>query len=208
MKLYRAAIVTMLVLIPMVMASPCVSGAKAQSQDAKAKDALLVIHSRKSVRQYTGQPVSKEELVTLVKAGMAAPTAVDRRPWAFIVVTEDAALATLAEGLPYSKMIVKSRAAIVVCGVLSKALSGEGQAFWVQDCSAATENILLAAEAIGLGAVWTGMYPSEKRVEFVQKVLGIPKDVIPLNIIAVGHPVGVEKPKDKFDPTNIHWEKW
>lgn len=178
------------------------------SSEAKAIDALSVIHSRKSVRQYTGQPVTKEELLVLLKAGMAAPTAVDRRPWAFVVVQDDATLAKLAEGLPNSKMIVKAGAAIVVCGDLSKALTGKGQQFWVQDCSAATENILLAAEATGLGAVWTGMYPDEERVQYVQKVLGIPKDVIPLNVIAVGHPVGTEQPKEKFDPSNIHWEKW
>jgi nitroreductase len=176
--------------------------------EASPRDCLSVIHSRKSVRQYTGQPVSKEQLMTILKAGMAAPTAVDKRPWAFVVVTDETVLAKLAEGLPYSKMIVQSKAAIVVCGVLAKALPGEGRVFWVQDCSAATENILLAAEAIGLGAVWTGMYPSQQRLAYAQQVLGIPQDVIPLNIIAVGHPVGVEKPKDKFDPANIHWQKW
>ncbi|MEI6631289.1 MAG: nitroreductase family protein [bacterium] len=178
------------------------------SNQAQARSALEVIHSRKSVRNYTGVPATKEQLDTLLKAAMAAPSAVDRRPWAFVVVTDENLLAKLASGLPYSKMVTRAKAAIVVCGVLDKALEGESQAFWVQDCSAATENILLAAEAIGLGAVWTGMYPSTERVTYVRQVLGIPERVIPLNVIVVGNPVGTEKPKDKFDPQNIHWNKW
>lgn len=173
-----------------------------------SKDALTVIHSRKSVREYTGESATKDQLMILLKAGMAAPTAIDKRPWVFVVVTDKNMLSKLAEGLPYSKMIVSAGSAIVVCGDLTKTMEGEAKEFWIQDCSAASENILLAAEAIGLGAVWTGMYPIAKNVEFAQKTLGIPENVIPLNIIAVGHPVGTEKPKDKFDPANIHWEKW
>jgi nitroreductase len=173
-----------------------------------AGDALSVIHSRKSVRHYTGESVSKEDLTTLLKAGMAAPTAVNKQPWVFIAVTDDDTLSKLAEGLPYTKMIVKSRACIVVCGDMTKALSGAERDFWVQDCSAASENILLAAEAIGLGAVWSGMYPLQERVDYVRKVLGLPDTVIPLNVIAVGHPAGVEKAQNKFNQANIHWEKW
>jgi nitroreductase len=174
----------------------------------KANDALSVIHSRKSVRHYNGEPVSKEDLTTLMKAGMAAPTAVNKQPWVFIAVTDDATLLKLAQGLPYTKMIVKSRACIVVCGDMNKTLSGIEREFWIQDCSAASENILLAAEAIGLGAVWSGIYPLQERIDHVRKVLGLPDTVIPLNVIAVGHPTGVEKPQDKFNQSNIHWEKW
>jgi nitroreductase len=199
----------------LVFAAVFIFCADAKAQEEKAKEsvqqprgALEVIYSRKSVRNYTGVPATREELQILLKAGMAAPSAVDRRPWAFVVVSDEKLLNKLAEGLPYSKMIVKAKAAIVVCGVLDKALEGEGQAFWVQDCSAATENILLAAEAIGLGAVWTGMYPSKERMDYVRSVLGMPDRVMPLNVIAVGNPAGVEKPKDKFDPGNIHWNKW
>jgi nitroreductase len=172
------------------------------------QDTISVIHSRKSVRNYTGERVSKDDLVALVKAGMAAPSAVNKQPWAFVIVTDDDTLAKLAEGLPYTKMIVKSRACIVVCGDMSKALSGVERDFWIQDCSAASENILLAAESMGLGAVWSGMYPLQERVAHVRKVLGLPDNIIPLNIIAVGHPSGVEKTQDKFNQANIHWEKW
>jgi nitroreductase len=173
-----------------------------------ARDALSVIHSRKSVRNYTGKPVSKEDLTTLMKAGMAAPSARNQQPWAFIAVTDEEALIALAKGLPYTKMIVNSRACIVVCGDMNKALTGVEQAFWIQDCSAASENILLAAEAMGLGAVWSGMYPIEERVTHVRKVLGLPDNIVPLNIIAVGHPSGVDKPQNKYDPKNIHWQGW
>ncbi len=131
----------------------------AQESTPKAKDALSVIHSRKSVREYTGAQVTKEQLIVLLKAGMAAPTALDKRPWVFVVVTDKDMLSKLAEGLPYSKMIVQAGSAIVVCGDLSKTMEGEAKEFWIQDCSAASENILLAAEAIGLGTVWTGYIP-------------------------------------------------
>jgi len=169
---------------------------------------LKVIHSRKSVRHYINRKAAKEDLLTLVKAGMAAPTAVDRRPWAFVVITDKAKLEELEAGLPYTKMLTKSGAGIVVCGVLEKALPGEGKEFWIQDCSAATENILLAAESMGLGAVWTGAYPSQEIMNYIRKVLGMPENIIPLNVIPVGYPAGDEKPKDKFDPANVHWEKW
>ena len=176
--------------------------------DVSAEDALTIIHKRKSVREYLNKPVTKEQLTVLMKAAMAAPTAMDKRPWAFVVITQKEMLAKLSEGMPYSKMIVPAGAAIVVCGDVTKALPGQAQEFWIQDCSAASENILLAAEAIGLGAVWTGVYPSDERVLFVRQALGLPENIIPLNIIAIGNPVGAEKPKDKFDPGNIHWEKW
>lgn len=169
---------------------------------------LKAIHSRKSVRHYIDRKAAKEDLLTLVKAGMAAPTAVDRRPWAFVIITDKAKLKELEAGLPYTKMLTKSGAGIVVCGVLEKALPGEGKEFWIQDCSAATENILLAAESMGLGAVWTGAYPSQEIMDYIRKVLGMPENIVPLNVIPVGYPTGDEKPKDKFDPANVHWEKW
>lgn len=175
---------------------------------AEDNPTLKVIHSRKSVRHYINRKVAKEDLLMLVKAGMAAPTAVDRRPWAFIIVTDKAKLEELEMGLPYTKMLTKAGAGIIVCGVMEKALPGEGKEFWIQDCSAATENILLAAESMSLGAVWTAAYPSQERMGHVRKVLDIPENIVPLNVIPVGYSLGDEKPKDKFDPANVHWEKW
>ncbi len=178
------------------------------AENSKIDDALTVIHSRKSVRNYLNKLVSKEKLEILLKAGMAAPTAVDRRPWVFVAITDKEKLNMLADGLPYGKMLKKAGAAIVVCGDMEKALSGEGQQYWIQDCSACTENILLAAEAIKLGAVWLGIYPNTERINFIRTALGLPETIIPLNVISIGYPAGGEKPKDKFDPVNIHWNKW
>jgi nitroreductase len=196
----------MKIVIP--IAAFCIAAIVLSFDKCIANEALAVIHSRKSVRHYTGEQVSREDLTTLMKAGMAAPTAVNRQPWVFIAVTDDATLSKLAQGLPYTKMIVQSRACIVVCGDMTRTLSGVEREFWIQDCSAASENILLAAESIGLGAVWSGMYPLQERIDYVRKVLGLPDTIIPLNVIAVGHPSGVEKPQDKFNQANIHWEKW
>ena len=177
------------------------AGAQAK---ATIPDAITVIHSRKSVRTYLDQPVTKDQLEILLRAGMAAPTAMDKRPWVFVAVTERAVLDTLFYASTYTKMLKKAAAAIIVCGDKRKAMSD----VWVQDCSAAAENILLAAEATGLGAVWCGIYLNPEPTAYVKRVLGLPEEVIPLNIISIGWPTGAEKPKDKWDPANIHWNRW
>lgn len=137
---------------------------------------LKTIFNRKSVRSFTGQEVSNELLEELVRAGMAAPSARNLQPWAFVIVTNRPTLDTLAKRLPYAKMLFEAPAAIAVCGDLSKA-GDSPEGYWVQDCSAATQNILLAAEAMGLGAVWTGVYPRPDRVTIVKEVLGLPDNV-------------------------------
>lgn len=177
-------------------------------EEKSDNDVLATIFERKSVRHYTSQQVSKEQLTVLAKAGMAAPTAVDKRPWAFVAVTDRAMLNQLADVLPYAQMLRTATSAIVVCGDLSKALEGDAQAYWVQDCSAATQNILLAAEGIGLGAVWTGVHPIKDREDLVRKAINAPSHIVPLNVIAVGYPTGQDKPKDKWDESILHWEKW
>lgn len=176
-------------------------------EGVKIPDALTVIHSRKSVRKYLDKPVSKEQLETLLRAGMAAPTAMNRQPWEFVVVTERAVLDTLAlsRGPRGKSPLSGASAAIVVCGDTSRTIG----AAWIQDCSAASENILLAAEAIGLGAVWTGVYIDRPEpVDNVRRVLGLPPQIVPLNIIVIGYPTGEEKPKDKWNPGKIHWNGW
>src|SRR6056297_1509370 len=174
--------------------------------DRYANDALEVIHSRKSVRHFTDQPVSKDQIETLLRAGMAAPTAANRQPWVFYVVTEREVLDSLGEQLPYAKMLLQAQKAIVVCGDMEKAGNLADKGYWVQDCSAASENILLAAESIGLGAVWTASYPYDDRTKAVIKTLNLPQNHVPLNVIPVGYPTGVDKPKDKWKPENIFWE--
>jgi nitroreductase len=169
--------------------------------------ALRLIHSRKSVRHFTGAVVSPGQLQSLLRAGMAAPTAVNKQPWAFVVVTGRAQLDSLAQGLPYAAMLRKAGAAIVVCALPGEAFHKQTE-LAVIDCSLASQNILLAAEALGLGALWTECYPEQRVMDFVRKRLGIPGDVIPLNVIPVGQPTGEDKPKDKFKPDKIHWDKW
>ena len=198
----------MAIILVLVFQMPDKNDAVKSELTSKQEAVLAVIHSRKSVRSFNPQKeVGKDLLTTLVKAGMAAPTAVNKQPWAFIVATERETLDSLAAGLPYAQMLKEAGAAIIVCGDLSKALESMPE-FWVQDCSAATQNILLAAESMGLGAVWTGIYPTANLVEFVQKSLDLPETVIPLNVIPIGYPMGETTPKDKWKEENLRWEKW
>ena len=165
------------------------------------------IMTRTSIRQFTNQPIAKDTLVSIVKAGMAAPSAVNLQPWSFIVIDEPEVLQKLNEVHPYSNLKTAT-AAIVVCGLLDKTDNESIRAYWVQDCSAASENILLAAHAYGLGAVWCGVYPNDERIPSVKEVLGIPENVMPLNIITMGYPAENPEPKDKFKTENIHYQKW
>ena len=186
----------------------CLAGSAWAADEAVMNDTLKTIFSRKSIRSYRNEPVAKEKLEMLVRAGMAAPTAVDKRPWEFIVVTDRTVLKQLADALPYAKMTDKAAAAIVVGGDVQKQWGGMESDYWIMDCSAATENILLAAESMGLGAVWTAIYPEDIFIRSVRQILGIPSHIVPLNLIPVGVPAGREKPKDKYNPAQIHWNKW
>jgi len=172
------------------------------------KTVLNVIHSRKSVRHFTEQTVSREVLETLVRAGMSAPSAVNRQPWVFIAIDERQTLDELGSRLPYARMLLKTNAAIVVCGDMKKAPDEWQQEFWIQDCSAATENILIAAEAIGLGSVWTAVYPAKDRIEIVRRSLNLPDHIIPLNVLPIGFPDNIDKPKDKWNPGKLIWNRW
>ena len=187
--------------------------------EAKAKAAAAVkssepglfetIASRTSIRKFdSSKPVSDADIEKILKAGMCAPSAMDRRPWEFIVVKDKAKLAALGSRLPYSRCGNGAQAAIVVCGNLDNGLPGRGKEYWIHDCSAATMNILLAAKGLGLGAVWTGVYPGEDRVAVVREVLAIPEGYAPLNVIPIGYPAENPKPKDKWNPTKVHHDKW
>lgn len=166
------------------------------------------IMTRVSVRAYTADKVSETQIEKMLRAGMAAPSAVNKQPWHFIVVTEKVQLDALAEVTPNAKMAAAAPLAIVVCGDMSKTLEGEARDFWIQDCSAATQNILLEAHALGLGAVWTGTWPALERCAAVAQVLDIPEGIVPFATIVIGHPAGENKPKDKWNPRNVSWEKY
>jgi nitroreductase len=170
---------------------------------------LSWIMNRKSVRSFKPGAVSNEDLEKIIRAGMAAPSAVNQQLWEFIVVTDKEILTRLGNGLPYAKMLLHAPAAIIVCGDVTRSFDHDPKSeYWIMDCSAATENILLAVEALGLGAVWTAVYPDPKRVECVREVLRLPSTVLPLNVIPVGYPAVDEMPKDKWKPELVHWNKW
>lgn len=170
--------------------------------------AINNIMTRVSVRNFTGEKISDEQIETLLRAGMAAPSAINKQPWAFVVIKDEAILAKLGEALPYSRCSNKPAIAIIPCGDLSKAIPGEMAGFWINDVSAATENILLAAHAMGLGAVWTGLHPDMNRAKMVQEMLGMPEHIIPLCIVPIGIPAENPDVKDKFNTDNIHYNAW
>ena len=203
MKTIKSFLMSILILATVVTA-----GVDANAQNNSKNAVLDNIATRTSVRSYLDKPVDAAIIEQLLRAGMAAPTAVNRQPWHFVVVTDKAQLKELAKANPHAGMHMKAPLAIVVCGDMKKALGGEAREFWVQDCSAATENILLAANALGLGAVWTGTYPDLKRCEAVSTVLSLPEHLIPLNTIVIGYPDSENKPKDKWKPENISYNTY
>ena len=185
-------------------------------QEAAGPSALDVIFSRKSVRSYTDQPVSDEQVETMLRAAMAAPTGMNVQPWRFVVVRDQAVKEKLAG--PRGGMIAQAPVVFVICGETTLMRKPFGQpdaeavevenGNWTQDCSAATENLLLAAEALGLGAVWTAAHPYADRVNPIREALGLPENVTPLCVVPCGYPAGDDQPKDKWKLENIHYDKW
>lgn len=180
-----------------VIVPACGSGKSADNET------LAVIATRKSVRSFTSQAINEEDVMKIVKAGMAAPSARNLQPWELVVVTDRAVLDALAVQLPYAKMLAEAPLAIAVCG--DTLVSPE---MWVHDASAVSQNILLAVESLGLGAVWTAAYPNKDRVAAISNVLNLPSNVLPLNIIPIGYPNGEFQPKDKFKEEKIHYNGW
>ena len=180
---------------------------KGKGQDS-SEVVLNTILKRTSIRSYENKTVEKEKIEKLLRAGMAAPTAMNKQPWHFVVVTDKGQLQKLSEANPYAAMAAKAPLAIVVCGDMKKAAEGNAREFWIQDCSAATENILLAATGMGLGAVWTGTYPSKERCADVAKILELPESLIPLNTIVIGYPDADVSPKDKWNTENISYNTY
>lgn len=160
------------------------------------------IFARKSVRTFEDKTVSKDTLELIIKAGMAAPTGMNKQPWQFFVFSGKKEMAELSEKLPYAKMLKEAGAAIIVLG------NPDISKLWYLDCSAATQNILLAVESMGLGAVWTAGYPYEDRMGAIKEALGVPDPWLPLCLIPVGYPKGEQKAKDKWDPAKVHFNVW
>ena len=166
-------------------------------------DTIDTIFKRRSIRKFTDQPVEKEKLVMLLEAAMAAPTAMNAQPWEFVVITEKEVMDKFRSGLMFAKM--NAPAAICVLGSTRLQKNKAGERFWVQDCSAATENILLAATSQGLGSVWIGIHPVTLFVRQVKNILNLPEGVTPLNLIYIGYPAEGKEPRTQYDEARVHW---
>lgn len=166
-------------------------------------DFLDIFYKRRSIRKFTGEPVSREDLTTLLKVAMSGPSAMNAQPWEFVVVTEIETLNKLRKNLIFAKMVAP--AAICVLGSKRLQVNKGGDRFWVQDCSAATENILLAATAMSLGAVWIGIHPVHLFERQVKSILNLPAGVTPLNLIMIGHPAEEKESRTQYDEKRVHW---
>ena len=168
------------------------------------KEAIQDILTRTSERIYTSEPeIDQHDIDTLLHSAMAAPTAVNKQPWHFVVVRDRNLLKAMGNALPYCHMAANASLAIVVCGDRNRFLSGDDETLWIQDVSAASENILLAAHALALGAVWTSVFPHKDRMGAVRNILSLPDHLIPFNVIPVGHIAKEHAPKNKWDPSKV-----
>ncbi len=190
-----------LTLTAMIISCTCQS-------EQNTNSALDVINTRVSVRQFTGDKLTDQQIDTILRAGMAAPTAVNKQPWAFVVVDDAEQLSALSQALPSSRIENGASHAIVVCGDMTKALEGEAQGYWVEDTSAATENMLLAAHAMGLGGLWVGVYPIAEKVKRVSDIIAAPEYIVPMCLVVLGVPNEQPTVKDKYKPENIHFNRW
>jgi nitroreductase len=168
-------------------------------------ETLHAIRTRRSVRHFTDQPVSAETITELLQAAMFAPSAANRQPWHFIVLNERTLLDEVPNVHPYAQMLKQAQAAILVCG---DAVLAKGADYWVQDCAAATQNILLAAHALGLGGVWLGVHPNPDRIAAIRSLFSLPPDVHPLSLVALGYPAEPLPQVERFNPQRVHYNRW
>lgn len=174
-------------------------------------DAVIdCIMTRTSIRSYTDQQVDDSTINRILRAGMAAPTAANQQPWHFVVVTDQNLKDSITSAFEYTKMVAHCSFAVVVCGDMDNLFQGDvpDGGFWVEDCSAASENMLLAAHALGVGGVWCGIYPLKDREERLRGILNLPSNLTPLNVMAFGYPSGNMTPKDKWTPAKIHYNAY
>ena len=166
---------------------------------------INAILKRRSIRRYSGKPVNKSTVELLLKAGMYAPSARNQQPWHFIVITDRDLLTRITEIHPYAGMLSGAELAILVCGDEDLELS---KGYWSVDCAAATQNILLAAHSIGLGAVWLGVYPREERQKDIRELFNLPGHVHPFSLISVGYPAEEKSVPERFKEDRIHMNQW
>lgn len=183
---------------------------KESKADAKtaSEDVIECIMTRASVRKYTSEPVADSLITTVLKAGMAAPTAVNQQAWHFVVIKDQTLKDKISDSFQWAKMVKGCAFAVVVCGDMAKLFDGdcEDGGFWTLDASAASENMLLAAHALGFGGVWCGIYPEEERMQKLSEILNLPANLRPLNVISFGYPAAPVAPKDKWDPAKVTYD--
>jgi nitroreductase len=166
---------------------------------------IELLSARRSIRQYTGEAVSNEAIAEVLKAAMAAPSAGNEQPWDFVVIRDRAKLDRIPVFHPHAAMVKQAPAAILVCGDLNREVH---KGYWVQDCSAATQNLLLAVHALGLGGVWVGVYPKEERVNGFRDLLRIPEHVVPFALIPIGHRAEQKPAADRYNESRVHYNQW
>jgi nitroreductase len=166
---------------------------------------MKTILSRRSIRQFTGESIRKEDVLTFIEAAMVAPSACNQQPWHFVVAKDKETHRKVMEIHPYTKMLEKASHAIFVCADPGLQTC---PGYWTQDLSAATENLLLAVHAMGYGATWCGVYPDDNRVWNIREILDLPKRVIPLNVVAIGVPDEEKPPSNRYKEERVHYEKW
>jgi nitroreductase len=168
-------------------------------------DTIEAILTRRSIRKYTGDRVSEGLLNQLLCVAMAAPSAANEQPWHFVVISNRGIMAQVPAFHPHAHMLKEAALAILVCSDPSLELTkGRG----VLDCSAATQNILLAAHASGLGAVWLGIYPVEERMNGMRKLLNMPSRIVPISLVSIGYPDESLSMEDRFKPERVHYQRW
>jgi len=165
------------------------------------------LFARRSIRRFTGQPVTEEQIQTLLQAGMAAPSAGNRKPWHFIAITDQGTRDALADAHPHAQMLHEAPLCIVPCGDPGLSFADRPD-YWIQDLAAATENILVAALGLGLGSVWCGVYPVQDRVSATRRILEIPDHIMPFAYIVIGHPNESKEPRTQYDPERVHLGHW
>ena len=168
-------------------------------------DVFEAIHGRRSIRKYTEEPVSDADVKKILQAAMIAPSAGNQQPWQFVVVRDRETLEKIKDVNPYAPMADHAPLGILVCGDVSLE---KHAGFWVQDCSAAVQNLLLAVHGLGLGGVWTGVYPLEDRVNGFRELFGLPDNAIPLAFVVIGHPAQKSSVKDRYQEERVRWERW
>jgi nitroreductase len=168
-------------------------------------DIFEVILGRRSIRQYAAGEVDVNDLATILRAGMAAPSAGNEQPWHFIVIRDRDTLRALSEAHPYAEMVKTASLAILLCADLETVKHRD---FWPQDCAAATENMLLAIHALGLGSVWLGVYPREARVAEIRRIILLPDRIVPFSLLPVGIPAEKKPPGNRFSKDRLHEEHW